>query len=52
MDGPTCTKILRTDYNFKGPIIGLTGNVLASDIDHFLAHGAGMCITMYFTLFL
>jgi CheY-like chemotaxis protein len=38
-DGPTATAELRaTGYN--GAIFGVTGNVLTSDVEHFLSSGA------------
>ena len=41
MDGPTATKTLRTakELQYTGPIIGLTGNAMPADINHFMAHG-------------
>ena len=39
MDGPSATQALR-DLGYKGLILGVTGNVLPSDIAHFIAHGA------------
>lgn len=38
-DGPTATKEIRA-LGYHGPIIGVTGNVLQFDVDHFLACGA------------
>lgn len=38
-DGPTATKEIRA-LNYCGAVIGVTGNVLQFDVDHFLAHGA------------
>ena len=38
MDGPTATKIIR-GMGYKGRIVGLTGNGLQSDINHFKEHG-------------
>jgi len=37
--GPTATKVLRR-LGYTGPIIGVTGNVLSEDVEHFMAHGA------------
>ena len=37
--GPTATKAIR-EMGYKGAIIGVTGNVLSSDMSNFLAHGA------------
>ena len=37
--GPTATKALR-QLGYAGPIIGVTGNVLREDVEHFVAHGA------------
>jgi CheY-like chemotaxis protein len=39
MDGPTATRELRR-LGYEGLIVGVTGNALPTDIDHFLAHGA------------
>ena len=45
MDGPTATRTLRTAdaehgwREYTGPIIGLTGNAMPADINHFMAHG-------------
>ena len=39
MDGPTATEEIRK-LGYIQPIIGVTGNALQSDIDHFTKHGA------------
>ena len=39
MDGPTATRTLRTAEGYVGPVIGLTGNAMPADINHFMAHG-------------
>jgi len=39
MDGPTATKTIR-ELGYGGIIVGVTGNALAEDVDHFKAHGA------------
>jgi CheY-like chemotaxis protein len=39
MDGPTATKELRA-MGYTGPIFGVTGNGIQSDVDHFLQCGA------------
>ena len=39
MDGPTATKALRA-MGYNGVIIGVTGNQLSADIEHFLECGA------------
>ena len=39
MDGPEVTKALR-ELGYTNPIIGLTGNLMCDDINHFLASGA------------
>lgn len=44
MDGPTATTVIR-GLGYKGVVIGVTGNALPSDIDHFLAHGADRVLT-------
>jgi CheY-like chemotaxis protein len=41
MDGPTAIRTLRTDHGYMGPVIGLTGNAMPADINHFMAHGKG-----------
>jgi CheY-like chemotaxis protein len=38
MDGPTATRLIRK-MGFKGPIYGVTGNALQSDIDFFTSCG-------------
>jgi CheY-like chemotaxis protein len=38
MDGPTATQIIR-GLGYTGPIFGVTGNTLESDVMHFMAHG-------------
>jgi CheY-like chemotaxis protein len=43
LDGPSATKHLRGE-GCKIPIIGVTGNVLPADRDHFLAHGANLVL--------
>eukprot|EP01038_Epipyxis_sp_PR26KG_P004961 gene4961-6936_t len=43
--GPKTAEILRKDYGFKGPIIGVTGNALADDILIFEAAGANLVLT-------
>ena len=44
MNGPQACKVLR-DKGFTIPIIGVTGNVLPSDNDFFLAHGADVVLS-------
>ena len=39
MDGPTATGVLR-EQGYSGVIIGVTGNALPSDINHFMEKGA------------
>eukprot|EP01036_Dinobryon_divergens_P061951 gene61951-biopygen34590 len=39
MDGPTAAKRMR-EMGFTGPIIGVTGNVLASHVETFVNNGA------------
>ena len=43
MDGPTATKAIR-DLGYKGPIFGVTGNVLPADVDYFLRNGADVVL--------
>jgi CheY-like chemotaxis protein len=38
MDGPTATQIIR-GLGYRGPIFGVTGNTLESDVNHFMTHG-------------
>jgi CheY-like chemotaxis protein len=38
-DGPTATAELRAK-GYNGPIFGVTGNGLLSEVDHFLSSGA------------
>ena len=39
MDGPSAARALRA-LRFDGPIIGVTGNVIPSDVEFFVARGA------------
>ena len=43
MNGPKATQNLR-QLGYNIPIVGVTGNVLASDTDDFVAHGANMVL--------
>lgn len=43
MNGPEAVKRIR-DLGYKGPIFGVTGNVLPDDIADFIAHGANAVI--------
>ena len=43
MDGPTATEEIRK-LGYVQPIIGVTGNALQSDIDHFTSRGASMVL--------
>eukprot|EP01042_Synura_sphagnicola_P036861 gene36861-biopygen31412 len=38
MDGPTATALIRKE-GYLGVIIGVTGNMLQSDVEHFLGQG-------------
>jgi CheY-like chemotaxis protein len=49
MDGPTATKELRR-LGYEGLILGVTGNALPTDIDHFLAHGASKVLLKPFRI--
>ncbi|KAJ1405445.1 hypothetical protein B484DRAFT_457071, partial [Ochromonadaceae sp. CCMP2298] len=44
MNGPTATKKLR-DMGCNLPIVGVTGNVLADDLDFFMDHGLNYVLT-------
>ena len=44
MDGPTSTKHMRT-LGYKNMIIGVTGNAMQKDIDHFTSCGASIVFT-------
>jgi CheY-like chemotaxis protein len=39
MDGPTAAARMR-ELGYKGPIFGVTGNALPSDVEHFMSSGA------------
>ena len=39
MDGPTATQMIR-GMGYRGPIFGVTGNALDSDVSHFHRCGA------------
>ena len=43
MNGPDATRTLR-EHGFTLPIIGVTGNVLPADKEHFLAAGANQVL--------
>eukprot|EP00597_Dinobryon_sp_UTEXLB2267_P007408 CAMPEP_0170095072 /NCGR_PEP_ID=MMETSP0019_2-20121128/27684_1 /TAXON_ID=98059 /ORGANISM="Dinobryon sp., Strain UTEXLB2267" /LENGTH=585 /DNA_ID=CAMNT_0010316625 /DNA_START=846 /DNA_END=2604 /DNA_ORIENTATION=+ len=45
MNGPQAAFVLRNELNFSGPIIGITGNALPSDISNFVVNGASEVIT-------
>jgi len=45
MHGPEATSIIRQELNFKGVIIGVTGNALPEDIAKFVASGANEVLT-------
>jgi CheY-like chemotaxis protein len=49
MNGPTACKILRAKGHTL-PIIGLTGNVLKVDTDHFISSGANAVIAKPFSI--
>jgi CheY-like chemotaxis protein len=40
MTGPEAAELLRSRHNYRGLIVGITGNTAASDIQHFLDAGA------------
>lgn len=40
MTGADAVRVMRAELNFKGIIIGVTGNALASDIQEFISRGA------------
>lgn len=40
LNGPETSFLLRNNYGFKGAIIGITGNALAADVEHFKICGA------------
>ena len=44
MDGPTATREIRA-MGYEGVILGVTGNALPSDIDHFVRKGANRVLT-------
>jgi CheY-like chemotaxis protein len=44
MDGPTATRAIRA-LGYEGLIVGVTGNALDSDIQHFLLSGAVKVLT-------
>ena len=39
MDGPTATEAIRS-LGYRGRIVGVTGNAMQHDIDHFIHKGA------------
>jgi CheY-like chemotaxis protein len=44
MDGPTAAVEMRK-LGYNGIIVGVTGNALANDVDHFVKHGANCVLT-------
>ena len=49
MDGPTATKEIRS-LGYTGPIFGVTGNTLDSDVGHFLQSGANRVLAKPFDI--
>eukprot|EP01035_Chromulina_nebulosa_P032072 gene32072-biopygen20655 len=45
MHGPEAARIMREELNYRGPIIGITGNALPEDIDFFVSSGANQVVT-------
>lgn len=45
MHGPKAVRILRTEYNYTGIIIGVTGNALPDDINSFIRQGVDHVLT-------
>ena len=43
MCGPEAVRAIR-EMGFVGPIFGVTGNMLARDVDEFIAHGADVIL--------
>ena len=39
LNGGEVARILRSKYNFRGIIVGLTGNMLAEQVSHFMECG-------------
>ena len=38
-------KVMREELGYRGPVIGVTGNAVVSDVDKYLAHGADAVLT-------
>jgi signal transduction histidine kinase len=49
MDGPTATEAIR-GLGYSGPIFGVTGNALGSDVTYFINHGADAVLAKPFDL--
>ena len=49
MDGPTATQTIRA-LGYSGPILGVTGNTLGSDVNHFIQCGANAVLPKPFDL--
>ena len=49
MDGPTATQAIRA-LGYSGPILGVTGNTLGSDVNHFIQCGANAVLPKPFDL--
>ena len=44
MDGPSATEAIRC-LGYRGQIVGVTGNAMQHDIDHYLSKGADRVLT-------
>lgn len=44
MNGPQAASIMRSELGYSGPIIGITGNVLQDDCEHFKVSGADIVL--------
>eukprot|EP01036_Dinobryon_divergens_P028060 gene28060-biopygen22994 len=45
MHGPEAARIMREELDYRGAIIGITGNALPEDIDFFVSSGANQVVT-------
>ena len=45
MNGPEAVQKMRTELDYKGVVVGVTGNALPDDLTYFRNHGADTVIT-------
>ena len=45
MNGPEAVQRMRTEFGYRGLVVGITGNALPEDLDYFRIQGADCVIT-------